>query len=754
MAKAASRTLLFSTGLAALVAWNWARLEQPRPGLGALCLAAALGIAPALLPRARWRLTAAPIALLIAASISLEVSRPYSLGRLAERAGKGFLDFYDVLVPFDPSAHPLMHGVVLLAVCVFSLLGGLAVAARRPLAASLVLVAGAGWPATILPGGDLQRGSLLLIALLALVAWLRPEGGRPAAQVAAGAALVALALAASSWSAVAKGQFVSWENWDFYNRPDKPVDVEYLWRANYNGIHFPRKRTRVLTVRAPAHSAYWRATTLDAFNGDVWDEDLVGESPPVIADGVADFSSDPLLPARARDSEGWARADVHVEAFRDFHLVGPSGPVAYDARDIAGVQYASGGIALAPRPLSRGDEYTVWGFQPEPTPAQLARSRPEYPFEIAEEGRYLSLGRNHAVPPFGSPQHAAWTADYFRYAADALPYRPFYRVAERIGGKAQNPYAAVVAVEAWLRSGGGFTYDQSPPRARREPPLVAFVTRTKRGYCQHFAGAMALMLRYLGIPARVAAGFTSGTYDQERQTWSVYDRNAHTWVEVWFSGYGWLPFDPTPSRGNLGGPYTASSLSFDASAALKVLRASAMPGRRLLRFELGLDGRPGRGDPGAGALPDVKTGQRENAPARGIGTTGIVVLATLGVALLFALAKLALRRSRYLTRDPRRLGSACRRELVEYLLDQGVDVPPSAPLGELQALVKAGTGIDPRVLVEALGVARFGPLTAAPAAAQRARRELRAVRRRLRRSVPFGARLRGLFSLRSLLVAH
>ena len=77
---------------------------------------------------------------------------------------------------------------------------------------------------------------------------------------------------------------------------------------------------------------------------------------------------------------------------------------------------------------------------------------------------------------------------------------------------------------------------------------------------------MALMLRYLGIPARVAAGFTSGAFDPASPgategTWRVNDRNAHAWVEVWFKGYGWLPFDPTPGRGNLGGPYTSSSIS-------------------------------------------------------------------------------------------------------------------------------------------------------------------------------------------------
>ena len=54
------------------------------------------------------------------------------------------------------------------------------------------------------------------------------------------------------------------------------------------------------------------------------------------------------------------------------------------------------------------------------------------------------------------------------------------------------------------------------------------------------------MLRYLGVPARVAVGFSSGTYNGARRL-AVTDHDAHAWVEVWFRGYGWLPFDPTPS---------------------------------------------------------------------------------------------------------------------------------------------------------------------------------------------------------------
>jgi len=758
-----ARTLVFSVGLGALVAWNWGRLEQPRPSLGPLLLMIALGITPALLlplrsrfvPRVLLLFIAEAATVITAAAIALHVDRPYHFGRLAGRAGSGFVDFYDVLVPFSGTAHPLMHGVLLLAVCIFTLLCALAVAARRPLAAILALAAGAGWPATILPGSDdLARGAFLLIAALALVAWLRPEGLRVPPQILTGTALIVLALIVSSSGSVAKGQFIGWQNWDLYTKPGKRVSVEYVWRSDYNGVRFPKKRTRVFTVRAPERSVYWRATTLDAFTNDLWDEDLISVSSSVLPNPVV-LTDDPLVPAAARNPTRWTEADVTIDALRDAHLVGPSQPISYDSRSVENVQYEQGGVALAFAPLARGDEYSVWAYTPRPTPGELAKSPPDYPIATFVDRGALTVSHGVVVPAFGSPEHKAWADEYFRSDPDGQRYGPLYNAAERVAGNAQNPYAAAVALEAWLRSSGGFTYDEQPPtKARGMPALVQFVSQTKRGYCQHFAGAMALMLRYLGIPARVAAGFTSGNYDSKRGTWTVYDRNAHTWVEVWFKGYGWLPFDPTPGRGTLGGSYTSSSVSFDATGAKAVLAASALEAQKLLHFELGPLGRERRARSAerSGSTSDrARAGQTERG--RGLGVGGIVALAAAALALLVVLAKLVRRRSRFLTRDPRRIAGACRLDLVDFLLDQRIDVPRSASLRELDGLLRRRVGVEAADFAEALGLARFGPASSAATAAREARRELREVRRSLRRTFPLGRRARGLFSLRSVL-AH
>ncbi len=187
--------------------------------------------------------------------------------------------------------------------------------------------------------------------------------------------------------------------------------------------------------------------------------------------------------------------------------------------------------------------------------------------------RELDVWGGVTVAPFGTPGRDAEIQRLFGSDPPVAAYAPLYRIARRVVGRAPTPYAAAVALEAWFRSGGGFVYDEQPPQAAGMPALVGFVTKTRAGYCQHYAGAMALMLRYLGIPARVAGGFTSGRWNRDRERWIVSDTDAHAWVEVWFPGYGWLPFDPTPSRGSFDAPYSNASASFDAGAAVTALGA-------------------------------------------------------------------------------------------------------------------------------------------------------------------------------------
>ena len=119
------------------------------------------------------------------------------------------------------------------------------------------------------------------------------------------------------------------------------------------------------------------------------------------------------------------------------------------------------------------------------------------------------------------------------------------------GAGATNPYDQAKAIESWFLAKDRFTYTLKPPGAPAGVrPLDYFLFQSRKGYCQDFATAMAVMLRTLAIPSRVMSGFGLGAYDERTHRYLVSTTDAHAWVEVYFPGYGWMPFEPTPDSLN------------------------------------------------------------------------------------------------------------------------------------------------------------------------------------------------------------
>jgi transglutaminase-like putative cysteine protease len=746
------RALVVAALGAPLLAWSWMRLESG-PDAGQVTLVVVLAIAAALVRPRPAKIVACVVALLAAGAIAFGLGHVWELpGRMLSRFGSGFLEFYDYQVPFDQSVHPRMHGVLLLALFAFTLAFALAVAARRAALAAIALVVGVGWPGTLLPGHDLLRGVLLLVAVLATAVVLRhgPVRGLGAA-LAAGTLIVLAALAATSSPAFAKHAFLDWQHWDLYTKPAKPVDVSYVWNSDYSGLTFRGKPTTVMRVKAGPQSHYWRVSVLNTVENGVWFE----EASPEPGDPPVPLGQPGLVPPRELRDGDWEKEHVTIEALRDKHLPGGSVPVRFaPSGGVGRVSYDPTGIALADKPLSRGDSYDVWSYAPSPTPVQLAASKPVYSGPIVRKDEYREVEPRVYPRLFGQPGRAAYVHYLMTGFARADQLRPFARLqalAEQVAGGARSPYAAAVALEQWFRFGGGFIYNQHPPKPPAGvAPLEDFVAHTRNGYCQHFAGAMALMLRYLGIPSRVVVGFTSGNY--QHGEWVVSDRNAHMWVEVWFRGWGWIPFDPTPSRGGLAGSYSASSPSFDISAATAVLAGKEGFSKfgSTLANTLGFGTQP-RTSPDVPQLGTLQAGVATTTHhRRDWGILRLLLLAIAGAVVLLALAKMLVRGSRFLTRDPRRLAGACRKELRDFLLDQRVDVPASATLSELAALVEYEFRVEAGAFGRHATAARFAPPVGARQAGRATRRELRAVRRGIRRTLSRSERLRGLLSLRSL----
>ena len=118
-------------------------------------------------------------------------------------------------------------------------------------------------------------------------------------------------------------------------------------------------------------------------------------------------------------------------------------------------------------------------------------------------------------------------------------------LAREITREATSPFRMVTAVERHLR--GSYRYSLDVGMVVSKNPVEDFLFTRKTGYCEHYATAMVVMLRTLGIPARLATGFLPGEWNEFGQYYTVRQRDAHAWVEVYFPRSGWVTFDPTPS---------------------------------------------------------------------------------------------------------------------------------------------------------------------------------------------------------------
>jgi transglutaminase-like putative cysteine protease len=753
LVRSAARTIAVSAPALVVVALAWLRLEQPVGSLWPVVALLALALAAAV-PTQRWaRAVGAVAATVLAARVAVGVDLvPWRLNHpesgfgladsfstLGTRFGNGFSDFYGTHLPFDPRVHVAMHELVLSGLFLFAFGVALLAAARKPVASALLLLAGAGWPATLLgPSHGVAMGAAILGATLVLLGGL---GSRrvPALAIPAAVVVGVAAIAVGSATAARHG-LVDWQSWNLAHVAIAPTDVGFVWNAQYGGLKFSGKPTTVLQVQSAQPPTYLRATVLDDFRNDAW------------AIGVPRLA-DSLEPAAAYRRSNQTREIVTVNALADTHLVGGSIPVRFEVANGAPLVRFGPGFAALNQNLPQGFRYTVWSYAPRPTPADLRRSPPEYPTELEDEG-LLTVGDNLTALPFDFPNRAPVMLGLLKRQLDVDRYLPLARLAERVAGGTRTPYDAVEKLQRWFLSPGTFRYSNHP--AFVSPALVGFVTRTHAGYCQHFAGAMALMLRYLGIPARVAVGFAGGSYDQAQNLWNVSDREAHAWVEVWFKGYGWLPFDPTPAapgaapRETQAGVPTAGaseSTSFRGGGATSVAQGASS-------FEQKLRGNNGFETP----LQRHHGGSGGPVPSLGAGSGGtdrsrpiLLLLAGLAAAVGgIVLVKVGSRLTRGARRDPRGVASACRQELASFLVDQRIEAPRSATLGELGAIFRREFGVDPEAFVAAATAARFGPSQDAATAAVTAKRELRALLEIARRSLTWRERARGLLSLRSL----
>ncbi|MGO9008824.1 MAG: DUF3488 and DUF4129 domain-containing transglutaminase family protein [Bryobacteraceae bacterium] len=259
----------------------------------------------------------------------------------------------------------------------------------------------------------------------------------------------------------------------------------------------------------PVAGVKWRGGLLTAFDGRQWTNP---EATPALPPAAAGHYS--LVPSAARQPGPHISYDVELEPADSTALFFSGTPENLDLRDVAVLRGSSGLLRLAHRAAGvfRYSAYSRLEERPEQSSA--AYSTP--PLDPDDDARDLQLPAS--LSPRIRELARRWTAD------------------------AASDLARARAIETHLRTGYGYTLELPPATA---DPLENFLFVRRRGHCEYFASAMAVMLRALGVPARLATGFQSGVYNPLTGQWLIRASDAHAWVEVWLAGRGWTTFDPT-----------------------------------------------------------------------------------------------------------------------------------------------------------------------------------------------------------------
>jgi transglutaminase-like putative cysteine protease len=268
----------------------------------------------------------------------------------------------------------------------------------------------------------------------------------------------------------------------------------------------PTKAMRVrVTPDNPARTGpyYWRGIAFDHYDGRSWSNGYPGNR------------------FLTQDSNGFVvsqHGELSQLILQEFYMEPLNTRIIFGMDRVVRVKGGFGEVSRDPNGtltgMTRVETYQTYSRAPHYSPEQLRNSNPEIPAHIARY--YLQL-------PFSIPRVT--------------------ELAESITAEKSTNFEKVIAIERYLQKNYKYTMTDFPFNLR--DPISEFLFEKKSGHCEYFASGMVILLRTIGIPARLVNGFLEGEYNEIGGFYLVRNSDAHSWVEVYFNGQ-WIPFDPSP----------------------------------------------------------------------------------------------------------------------------------------------------------------------------------------------------------------
>jgi protein-glutamine gamma-glutamyltransferase len=714
--------------LAVLGMAQWARLVSPASAgrmalaLVVVCLVAVLLWALSYLPPGRPRtMLALAVAIcggfgaLLAAGLPVHFLAPADWVEFRHNLRGGIGGIEEAQLPYGGADPWVRLALILGAPALVALAAALAFwpATRRGflrVAALGVLLVTYGVGATLdNPGAEVFWG---IVLLLLSVAWLWLPGlspGRraPAVAVALGAGVLTLPL-------VAKLNGPAWWDYESWSWFGAERTVRFEWNHNYGPLDWPRDGTTLMTVETDT-PLYWKASVLDRFDGYRWERPSAGDST-----AAAELAARGTVPGTGLELQhpGWVvAAEFELRALTSDLVIGAGLTEAVDGLE-GTLASRDGTLTHVGEPLERGEQYSIVSYVPQPTPDQMRNAPPATSRKRFVGSTLLGIpGPDAAATTVSMP---LWGDHRDRVDSQLLgsPYADTYRLAREWTAGARTPYDAVRAIEGNLRQDYGYT----PTVPEHVYPLQSFLFEDRAGYCQQFAGTMGLMLRMLGIPTRVVSGFAPGSLNTTSGAYEVHDFDAHSWVEVYFRGIGWVTFDPTPGAA----PAESQRLGGEFATAFRG------PAPNPTAPEV----------TGGGRSQPSETSESAAESPGGSGAWPLVAAALVGLVLLLAIgiAAVSWRRRRRLLD-----GAATDAQVAEFraaIDGLGWRIGPGTTLLAIERRATGGARAGIRAYAAALRAHRYAPGSAPPPGPI----ERRALRRSLKGDTLAG-RLRALLAI-------